>query len=153
MSTNLLSLSTIVAVAVLLDPIITVLTVEVKVAVNISSPSSISSFATETLTYCTVSPGAKVTGTLLSPLKSAGSEEEFNSCVTVMSQWVFKSMCYVPVALPAEVLKSTETVCVVGVSFTTRNLTTAPSASVTVYAMGSNCTMTTVKVQEHYTSS
>ena len=92
MSTNLLSLSTIVAVAVLLDPIITVLTVEVKVAVNISSPSSISSFATETLTYCTVSPGAKVTGTLLSPLKSAGSEEEFNSSVTVMSQWVL-SQC------------------------------------------------------------
>ena len=87
MSINLLSLSTIVAVAVLLDPIITVLTEEDKMAVNMSSPSSISSFATETLTYCTVSSGAKVTGTLLSPLKSAGSEEGFNSSVTVMSHY------------------------------------------------------------------
>ena len=84
----------IVAVAVLLEPIITVLTVEVKMAVNMSYLSSIASFAMETLTYCTVSSGAKVTGTLLSPLKSAGSEEEFNLCVTVMSQWVFNSMCY-----------------------------------------------------------
>ena len=53
-----------------------------------------------------------------------------------------------PVAVPGEVLKRTETVRVVGVSFTIRKLTTAPSASLTVYAMGSNCTVTAVRVQE-----
>ena len=58
-----------------------------------------------------------------------------------------------PVAVPGEVPKSTETVCVVGVSFTIRNLTTAPFASVTVYTMGSNCTTTAVRMQEQYTSS
>ena len=93
MSSNLLSLSMIVAVAVLLEPIITVLTVEVKMAVNMSYPSSIASFAMETLTYCTVSSGAKVTRTLLSPVKSAGSEEEFDFCVTVMSHYGYLIQC------------------------------------------------------------
>ena len=56
-----------------------------------------------------------------------------------------------PVAVPGEVLNRTETGCVVEVSLTIRNLTTAPSVSLTVYAMGSNCTATAVKVQERYT--
>ena len=70
----------IVAVAVLLEPFITVLSMEVKVAVNVSLPSSISSFTTETLTYCSVSSGEKVTKTSLCPLKSAGSGKGYVYC-------------------------------------------------------------------------
>ena len=47
-----------------------------------------------------------------------------------------------PAAVPGEVLKSTETGCVVMVCFTIRNITT-PSDSVTVYVVGSNSTVTT----------
>jgi len=70
---DLPSLSMIVAVAVLLGPIVTRLPVVVSVAVNISLLSTISSFTTETLTNCSESLGAKVTITLLCPMKSAGS--------------------------------------------------------------------------------
>jgi len=50
-----------------------------------------------------------------------------------------------PVAVPGEVLKSTETGCVVMVRFTIWNITT-PSDSVTVYVVGSNSTVTTTRV-------
>ena len=56
-----------------------------------------------------------------------------------------------PVAVPGEVVKRTEIGCVVEASFTIRNLTRAPSVSLTVYTMGSNCTATAVKVQEQHT--
>ena len=148
-SVDLLSVSMIIPVAVLLEPFITVLSLEVKVAVKISLPSSVSSFTTEMLTYSSVSLGEKVTKTALRPLKSATSGKGFNLCITVKS--TMGRINVLPVAVPGEVLKHTETGCVVGASFTIRNLTTAPSASLTVYVMGSNCTTTAVKVQERYT--
>ena len=92
-SVDLLSVSMIIPVAVLLEPFITVLSLEVKVAVKISLPSSVSSFTTEMLTYSSVSLGEKVTKTALRPLKSATSGKGFNLCITVISQWVI-SMCY-----------------------------------------------------------
>jgi len=49
------------------------------------------------------------------------------------------------VAVPGEVLKNTETGCVVMVRFTIWNITTAPSDSVTVYVVGSNSTTTAAK--------
>ena len=51
-----------------------------------------------------------------------------------------------PVAVPGEVLKSTETGCMVMVRFTIRNITTAPSDSVTVYMVGTNSITTTARI-------
>ena len=49
-------------------------------------------------------------------------------------------------AVPGEVLKSTEMGCVDIVRFTIRNITTAPGDSVTEYVVGSNSTTTAAGV-------
>jgi len=53
------------------------------------------------------------------------------------------------VAVPGEVLKNTETGCVVMVRFTIWNITTAPSDSVTGYVVGLNSTATEAYENEH----
>ena len=58
-----------------------------------------------------------------------------------------------PLAVPGEVLKSTETGRVVMVRFTIWNITTAPSDSVTVYVVGSNSTATEAYENEHVLTS
>ena len=83
MKLDLLSSSVIVAVAVPLAPIVTILPgAAVSMAVNVSEFSTVSSFTTDTLTICSVTPGAKVTTVLACPMKSAGSEEILSSGVT-----------------------------------------------------------------------
>ena len=51
-----------------------------------------------------------------------------------------------PVAVPGDVANCTENVCAVVVRFTIRNITTAPSDSVTVYVVGANPTKTSASV-------